>query len=230
MNIKRMKTKRMNLSKGQQKVFDFISSYIQKYNYSPTIAEIANGMKKSSSRSITQYLSILSDKGLIARERYKTRSIRLINPNKKESFTISLPVFASAGCGNLSVIAERMFDEFIDISTNLIKGHKKENLYIIRAVGNSMIDAGINDGDLVLVERIPDQAVEIGDIVVALIEDNAVIKKYVRADDIIILNPVSPDKSFRPIIIDGNSTYKIFGKVLRTIRLPKVQDYQYVPA
>ena len=225
-----MLNKKITLSKGQQKVFDFISSYIQKHDASPTIAEIAKAMKKSSSRSITQYLRILSDKGLISRERYKSRSIRLINPDKKESFTISLPVFASAGCGNLSVLAERIFDEFIDISTNLVKGHRKENLYIIRAVGSSMVDAGINDGDLVLVEKIADQDVDIGDIIVALIDDNAVIKKYVRADDVIILNPVSPDKSFRPIIIDGNSTYKIFGKVLRTIRLPKTQDYQYIPA
>ncbi len=228
--MKKINHIKIDLTKQQQKVFDFISKYILNHGESPTIAEIAEAMKKPSSRSVIQYLNVLSKKGLITRERYKSRSIQLINPNKKESFTISIPVFASAGCGNLSVLAERIFDEFVDISTNLVKGHKKENLFVIKAVGNSMQGADIYDGDLVLVERIPDQSIEIGDIVVALINDNAVIKKYVRADDIIVLNPVSKDKSFRPIIIDGNSTYKIFGKVLRTIRLPKVADYQYIPA
>lgn len=226
----KVKNTKVTLTKLQQEVLDFISQYIYKNHESPTIAEIAKAMKKPSTRSITQYLDALASKGLITRERYKSRGIQLINPSKKESFTITLPVFASAGCGNLSVLAERIFDEFVDISTNLVKGRKKENLFVIKAVGKSMQGADIYDGDLVLVEKIDDKDIEIGDIVVALIDDNAVIKKYVRADDVIVLNPVSKDKSFRPIIIDGSSTYKIFGKVLRTIRLPKVQDYQYVPA
>lgn len=221
------------LTKEEGKVYDFIVKYIAEKGFSPMIAEIAKALRKRSLRSITQCIESLERKRLLRREKYKTRNISLV-PDREIGFlnhqTARIPVFASAGCGNLSVIAERIFDEFIDISTNLIKGHNKENLFVIKAAGNSMQGADIFDGDLVLVERIPDEEIAIGDVVVALIDDNAVIKKYVRADDVIILNPVSADKSFRPIIIDGNSTYKIFGKVLRTIRLPKVQDYQYVPA
>lgn len=221
------------LTKEEGRVYDFIASYIKKEGQSPMIGEIAESLGKKSLRSVTQCIEALERKRLLRRDKYKTRNIALV-PDRElgvmREATVSIPVFASAGCGNLSVLAERIFDEFVDISTNLIKGHSKENLYVIRAQGKSMVDAGINDGDLVLVERIGDEAIEIGDIVVALIDDNAVIKKYVRSDDIIILNPVSPDKSFRPIIIDGNSTYKIFGKVLRTIRLPKAHDYQYIPA
>ncbi|MEK7498780.1 MAG: S24 family peptidase, partial [Patescibacteria group bacterium] len=83
--------------------------------------------------------------------------------------TVQLPVFASAGCGSPSVIAERTFDEFIEVASNLITGKKKANLFVIRAMGNSMNEAGIEDGDYVLVERIVDMEYEMGDTVVAII-------------------------------------------------------------
>ena len=231
LNMKRI----AELTKEEGKVYDFVAKYVSKHKVSPLISEIAKALDKKSLRSVTQCIEALERKGLIRRDRYKNRNIQLVPDREIGNLnleTVRIPVFASAGCGNLSLLAERIFDEFVDISTNLIKGKDKENIFLIRAQGNSMIDAGINDGDLVLVERIPDQDVEIGDIVVAIVEDNAVIKKYLRSDDIVILNPVSPDKSYRPIIIDGTATYKIFGKVLRTIRIPKAEesrDYQYLP-
>lgn len=219
--------KKTNLTTNQNKVLKFISEYINKKNESPTIEEIRKSLKLSSSRSVTQYLESLTKKGTIRRERYKNRGIFLTN--KKEKDTVMLPVFASAGCGSPSVIAQRTFDDFVEVASNLIRGKKKEDLYIIKAVGNSMNMAGINDGDYVLVERMTDQGFEMGDAVVAIIDDNAVIKKYIQSNDLIILQPMSSDGSHRPIILDGNSTYKIFGKVIKTIKMPKVGDLRYVP-
>lgn len=219
--------KKNNLTPNQNKVLKFISEYIKTHSKSPTISEIKEKLKLSSSRSVTQYLESLINKGLIEKERYKNRGISLVGKNKKD--TIMLPVFASAGCGSPSIIAQRTFDDFVEVSSSIVKGKKKENLYVIKAVGNSMNMAGINDGDYVLVERMPDQAFSMGDSVVAIIDDNAVIKKYVQSNDLIVLQPASSDNSHRPIILDSKSTYKIFGKVLRTIRMPKVGDLRYVP-
>ena len=221
--------KKNNLTSNQKRVLEFISIYIKTHSESPTITEIKEKLKFSSSRSVTQYLESLMKKGLVDKERYKSRGISIIGKSKKEKDTIILPVFASAGCGSPSIIAQRTFDDFVEVSSSIVKGKKKENLYVIKAIGNSMNMAGINDGDYVLVERMPDQAFSMGDSVVAIIDDNAVIKKYVQSNDLIVLQPASSESSHRPIILDSKATYKIFGKVLRTIRMPKVGDLRYVP-
>ncbi len=214
------------LTEDQQKVFNFIAQYIDNTGESPTISEIKEKFRFVSSRSVTQYLEALTKKDLIRRERYKSRGIMLMNGNNGD--IIQLPVFASVGCGSPTVIAQRTFDDFISIAASLIKGKKKENVYVIKVIGTSMNEAGINDGDYLLVERTEGQDINIGDRVVAIIDDSAVVKRYVRSDDLIILQPVSSDKSHKPIILDMNSTYKIFGKVLKTIRMPKTEDLQYI--
>lgn len=222
-------TQHNNLTKPQKRVLDFITRSIKKNKESPTIEELQHELKLSSSRSVTQYLEALSGKGLIRRERYKSRGITLVG-GEKQGETILLPVFASAGCGSPSVIAERTFDEFIEVASNLITGKKKTDLFVIKAMGNSMNEAGIQDGDYVLVERVADREYEMGDTVVAIIDDSAVIKRYVRSDDLIVLKPVSSDPSHRSIILGQDATYKIFGKVLRTIRIPKTSDLKYTLA
>lgn len=215
------------LTEEQQEVFNFIAECINERGESPTIGEIQEKFKFVSSRSVTQYLEALTRKDLIRRERYKSRGIKLFNSEERD--IVQLPVFASAGCGSPSVIAERTFDEFISVAAGFIKGKKQEDIYVIKAVGNSMNEAGIEDGDYILVERIQEEDIGIGTKVVAIIDDCAVVKKYVRSGDLIILKPVSSDPSHQPIILDSDSIYKIFGKVLRTIRIPKTDELQYTP-
>ncbi|MDE1970889.1 MAG: transcriptional repressor LexA [Patescibacteria group bacterium] len=215
-------------TKLQQKVLDVIMRYHEKHNAAPTIYEIQKKLALISSRSVTQHLEALEKKGFIHRTRYKNRGIMLTS-TLKDGEMVLLPVFASAGCGSPAVIAERAFDEFMEVASNLLKGKKKEDLFVMKAIGNSMNEAGIRDGDYVLVERIVDQDFEMGDSVVAIIDDHAVIKRYTRADDLIILQPVSSDRAHRAIILGGDATYKIFGKVIRTIHMPKTRDIQYAP-
>ncbi len=220
-------TKAKPLTKEQKQVFDFIAEFIRERGESPTIAEIKKEFKFVSSRSVTQYLETLTKKDLIRRARYKSRGIMLFN--KDESELVQLPVFASAGCGSPAIIAQRTFDDFISVAASLLKGKKKEDLYVIKAVGTSMNEAGINDGDYLLVERTEGQDIHVGESVVAIIDDSAVVKKFAgRSDDLMILQPVSSDKSHKPIILDSKSTYKIFGKVIKTIRMPKMEEMQYV--
>ncbi len=217
------------LTPQQKETYEFIRDYIAKRGLSPTLEEMKDALGKSSLRSVTQYLEALERKGKITRKRYRARNVKLVQDVGGEAETVTVPVFASAGCGSPMVLAQRIFDEYIDISSKLIDSSKKEDLFVIKAVGSSMVEAGIYDGDFVLVEKIPEESINIGDRVVAIIDDNAVIKKYVRANDLVVLEPMSPDKKYRPVILDRDSTYKIFGKVLRVIRLPRSHDYTYVP-
>lgn len=215
--------KRDTLTRNQQRVYEFIRDYLTEHGQSPTLTEIAEAIKARSLRSVTQYLESLERKNLIRRERYAKRGIRLVEDESPFEEVVQVPVFASAGAGSPSIIAERTFDEFIPVSRELVDG--KENVFVIKAIGSSMVDAGINDGDFILTERT--QNVETGDLVVAIIDDTAVIKKINFANNAIILNPVTSDKSHRPIIMRRD--FKVFGKVIDVIRVEKIDDYEIVP-
>lgn len=211
------------LTPNQRRVYEFIKLSIKKNNQAPTLGEIATEMSVSSLRSVTQYLQTLESKKLIRRNRYAQRGISLVESEDSQEELVSLPVFASAGCGSPSVIAQRTFDEFVTISSSLV-GKKRENLFVIKTSGGSMVDAGIFDGSFVLVEMTED--VISGDLVVAIIDDSAVIKKISFANNATILSPVSNDPQYSPIIMQRD--FVVFGKVRRVIELEKSDDYQIV--
>ncbi len=212
------------LTKKQLMVLDLIKDHIIKSGEPPILSELAKQLNLSSIRSVTQYLEALERKGLIKRDRYAKRGIRLIEDKKTSSETIQVPVFASAGCGSPSIIAERTFDEFISVSKDFTDG-KEDGLFVIKAIGGSMLDAGIKDGDMVLVQMTND--IHANDLVVAIIDDTAVIKKITFANNAVILNPVSHDSSYHPIILKQD--FKVFGKVVRVIKVEKNEDYQVIP-
>lgn len=216
--------RRETLTKKQREVFELIKGRILKRGESPTLAELREKLEAKSMRTVTQYLEALQRKGLIRRDRYVARGIRLIENEEQSGEMVQVPVFASAGCGSPSVIAERTFDEFVTVTKDFAEG-KKNNLFVIRAMGNSMVDAGIRDGDMVLVEMTSD--VRDNDLVVAIIDDTAVIKKIMHANNAVILNPVTHDPKFHPIILKRD--FQIFGKVVKTIKVERGDDYQIVP-
>ena len=215
--------KNSTLTQRQQKVYAFIKQCISRDGEAPTLAEIADDLKAKSLRSVTQYLEALEHKGLIERDRYSARGIRLASRQTEKDELIQVPVFASAGCGSPSVIAQRTFDEYIPISQSLVDG--KKNTFVIKATGHSMRDAGISNGDFVLVEQT--EHAENDDLVVAIIDDSAVIKKISFANNAVILSPVTEDLQYRPIILRRDFT--IFGKVIEVLKVEQNDDYEIIP-
>jgi repressor LexA len=213
------------LTDKQQQVFGFISDYINIHGISPTIDEIRQFIGVSSIRTAAQYLEALERKSLIRRDRNARRNIRIVDKDALEEQLVSVPVFASVGCGSPSVLTERIFDEFVQVSNALIKKVDKKDLFVIRAVGNSMRDAGVNDGDFVLVEKT--KSVQNGDFVVTIIEDTAVLKKLTITKNAIILDPVTTDKSYPRIIMSRD--FDIFGKMIDVIKVSNTEELQVVP-
>lgn len=210
------------LTSKQKKVYNFIKQKLDEKGESPTISEIAAFIKASSLRAVTQYLETLHKKGFIKRNRYTQRGIELAENDGSELVTI--PVFASAGCGQPSIMAEQSFNEYATVDAGLL-GNKRDNLFVIRAIGGSMEDAGVMDNDLVLVERTED--VINNDLVVAIIDNTAVIKKITFANNATILSPVSTDSSYRPIIM--RKDFAIFGKVINVLKTSHSTEYRYIP-
>ena len=214
------------LTPKQKRFYEAIKKYIKKRRKSPTVAELMKVLKLSSPRSVTQYLISLERKGLLTRGRYQRRGIQVVDLGKvQKSDVITVPVIASAGCDNVSVFAQRNFGDYICVSTDLLQGHAKENIISIKAVGDSMEDAGIYEGDYVLVELT--QNVLENDLITAIVDGFAVIKKIEYANNAIILKPVSSNPEYKPIITRRD--FQIIGKVLDVIRRPQKGDLEIVP-
>lgn len=198
----------------QEKTLSFLKRYITKNKQGPTMEELRTEFQLSSLRSVTQRLEALERKGFIKRDRFQHRSIQILTDSNPlvPAGTIQVPVIASAGCDAMEVYAQDEFGEYILVDKALLSVHT--NIAAIKAVGDSMQDSGIRNGDYVIVEVT--EAVENGDRVVAIVGNMAVIKQYKKADGVVFLNPQNKDGGYLPIIV-GQEDAKIFGKVLSVI-------------
>ncbi len=215
------------LTESQKRFYEALKVYINKNGRSPTVAELVKIMEFASPRSVTQYLQSLEEKGLIRRWRYKNRGIEILDSKKEpvNSQTVMIPVIASAGCDQMSIFAEQAFGDYICIAKELLAGKKKEKIFSLKAIGDSMNEAGVQSGDYVLVEATED--IRDNDLVVAIIDNFSVIKKITIVNNAIILNPVSSDPTYKPIILRRD--FKIFGKVIDIIRTPQKGELEVVP-
>ncbi len=210
-------TKLVSLTPAQKETLEFIESYSSEHGVAPTITELAKRLKLRSLRSVTQRLESLERKGLIKRSRFQHRSINIVDAVKPQigADLIQVPVIASAGCDAMEVYAESTYDEYIMVDRSLIGGRRNiANIAAVRAIGDSMQDAGIHSGDYVIVE-VTDRVAN-GDRVVAILGNMAVIKRFSRVDEVVYLNPENKYGTYHPIVVKEEDS-RIFGKVLSII-------------
>ena len=201
------------LTPKQKKIFDFICKYAEEKDCSPTVLELAAFMRVSSLRTVTQYLESLEKKNLISRLRHQSRGIRIVQ-QKNFSATVVLPVLSMAGCDNMDVFADQSYDEYITIDREFLGGRKKENVFVFKAFGDSMVQAGIATGDLVLTEKTTDISEK--DKVVAVVDGMAVIKQIFFTPNAVILRPMSSNPKYRPIVMKKG--FEVFGRVIDVIK------------
>ncbi len=207
----------------QQRVLNVVREYLSSENRSPTLEQLRSNLGFSSLRTVTQYLDILERKGYIVRRKNASRNIELRNVDGAWG-TVSIPVIANVGCDDLSVFAQQEADEFLEVDKRIVD-EEDGDIVAVRAIGDSMNDAGINTGDYVLI-RFTDQ-VENGDRVAAIVNDMVTVKRLERRDGMTILWPQSKDPKFKPIILKED--FKIAGKVLCIIPAPQMEMTEVVP-
>ncbi|MFZ1080452.1 MAG: transcriptional repressor LexA [Candidatus Kryptoniota bacterium] len=195
------------MTKRQEKVLKFIQSHYKKHGYPPTIREIGGHIGTKWSHGVERHLQALERKGHIMRTRDKSRGIQLtFRPTGTE-----VPIVGRITAGK-PILAVENIEERIVLDPAFVKG---ESSFLLMVEGLSMKNAGILDGDLVLVRQQP--TAESGDIVAALIDgEEATVKRFRQNGNEVILEPENPD--FEPIHSDSTSI-KIIGKVLAVLRL-----------
>jgi len=188
-----------------------IRNWIMHKARTPSIRELMADLGYKSPKSVQDILEQLKDKGVI--KKLANGEYQLVmNPDfgSTHAQTISVPIVGNVACG-MPILAEENIEGYIPVSTSLAKTGSK--YYLLHAQGDSMNEAGINEGDLVLVKQQP--TANEGDRVVALIDGEATIKEFHRAQNMIILKPKSSNKKNKPIILTDD--FQVQGVVVASI-------------
>ena len=187
------------LTKRQNEILNFIKSYIVKYGYPPTVREIGASLGVSSPATIHAHLENLEEIGVIRRKETKNRAIELLVDNeyaKKEEEVVEVPLLGKITAGS-PIEAIQNPGEYFSLPAYLIP--KNKEVFTLKVSGESMINAGILDGDIVIVER--QNTARNGQIVVAMTEENEVtLKTFYKESNYFRLQP--ENDTMDPIILD----------------------------
>lgn len=209
------------LSKRQQSIYEYICSYSAKHGYPPSVREIGAAVGLASPSTVHMHLQVLQEQGLIKRDSKKPRAIEVVNnPSEHDeglhlakvtedpdSNTISLPLVGRVAAGQ-PILAEQNVEERLNLPTSIVGDASS---FVLRVHGESMINAGIFDGDYIVVKEEHDA--HDGEIVVALIDDSATVKTFYREDGRIRLQP--ENDTMEPIYAENP---RILGRVTALIR------------
>ena len=195
------------LNAQEQKVLDYIKEQIRDTGYPPSVREICAAVGFKSTSSAHQYIARLAEKGYISKKDLKTRAIRVVGTES----TITLPVVGKVAAGE-PILAQENVEDYFSIGESFFnKDSLKNDNFILRVQGESMINVGINNGDYIIVSK--QETARNGQIVVALIGDEATVKTFYKEKDHIRLQP--ENSTMDPIIV---LDCKILGKVSGVFR------------
>ena len=201
-----------DLTKRQQEIFEFIKKYSARTGYPPTVRDIGKAVGLASSSTVHAHLSNLEKLGLLRRDPSKPRAIELLDKAVDAAKSVvsgpsGLPVVGRVAAGQ-PVLAEENIEDYVQVPPIAGGG---EGRFLLAVHGDSMVDAGILDGDHVVVKS-QDTAVD-GEIVVALVEDEATVKRFFKESDHVRLQP--ENTAMEPIITRDVS---ILGRVVGVLR------------
>ena len=201
----------LNLTKRQQEIFDFIKRYSARYGYPPTVRDIGKAVGLASSSTVHAHLANLEKAGLLRRDPSKPRAIemldRAVGSVKSIVRPVGLPLVGQVAAGS-PILAEENIEEYVEVP-GAAGGEDGE--YVLRIRGESMTGAGILEGDLVVVR--PQETAQDGDIVVALVGEEATVKRFFQEDDHVRLQP--ENDAMQPI---RSKEVRVLGRVVGLLR------------
>jgi repressor LexA len=204
---------RQDLTPTQEKILNFITETIRDHDRSPTIREIGEEAGISSTNGVRYHLTILEKLGYIKRSKGISRGIEWLEHHIKAeppSGTLAIPLVGRVAAGT-PILAVENIEGMLAVDEMLAKD---EDCFALRVNGDSMRDAGIIDGDIVIVQPQPDA--RNGDIVVALLDDEATVKTYAASKGRVMLKPENPD--YEAIVLSRKDDVRILGKVVGLLR------------
>ena len=198
----------LNLTKRQQEIFDFVRSYGSEHGYPPTVRDIGKAIGLTSSSTVHAHLANLEKLGLLKRDPTKPRAIEVLVDKAKAAIApAGLPLVGQVAAGQ-PVLAEENIEEYVPVP-EIAGGDEGE--FVLRVKGDSMVNAGIFDGDYVIVR--PQETASDGEIVVALVGEEATVKRFFREAEHVRLQP--ENDSVEPIL---SRDVQVLGRVVGVCR------------
>ncbi len=206
------------LSAKQQGILQFMREFINEHDYPPSIRDIQVGCDISSTSVVDYNLKALERLGFIRRDREVSRAIELLDRGSRRSRTVPVPIIGTIAAGQPIPVPSPDtwesidYDNIFDATEELTRG--KTNVFALKVRGTSMIDALVNDGDLVILEQT--SSCDDGDMVAAWLkrENEATLKKFYREGDRVRLQPAN--STMKPIFTEADNV-EVQGRVLATI-------------
>lgn|SRR5574344_1251095 len=191
----------------EKRVFDYLKTQIREKGYPPSVREICAALGFKSTSSAHQYLSRLAEKGYIDKGDLKTRAIKIVG----EEPTVSIPIVGKVAAGE-PILAQENIEDYFSIGESFFaKGELQNDTFVLKVQGESMINAGINNGDYIIVSK--QNVARNGQIVVAMIDGNATVKTFYKEKDHVRLQP--ENDTMDPIIVKD---VQVVGKVVGLFR------------
>ncbi len=204
------------LTDRQQEILDFIQEYISIKGFPPTFREIAKHFNLASTFGVKRHIDALVKKGFLSNESKTSRTLSLLGdvynkPKQALDNVIGIPIVGRVAAGQ-PILAEENIEGNLLLDVSMVKS--KTECFGLKVRGDSMINAGIFEGDLVIVS--PQQNAINGDIVVALLHDEATMKRFIINENIIYLMP--KNEKYQPIEVNQREDFSIVGKVIGVFR------------
>jgi len=196
------------LTSRQKQIYEFLLKNIREKGYAPSIPEIGRKFKIASTNGVSDHLKALEKKGYI--RRVGKRALEVLTPLGRPALTDAreIPILGGVAAGK-PVLAEENFEGFLTVASDLARG----KVFALQVKGDSMIDAGILDGDRVIIRC--QETAENGEIVCALIDGEATLKRFYKDGDSVTLR--AENKNHAPIIV-SQGEFRILGKVVGLVR------------
>lgn len=200
-----------SITNKQLEILEYIKNTILSEGYPPAVREICEAVHLRSTSSVHAHLSTLEKKGYIRRDPAKPRTIEILDDlfNFSTREMVNIPVVGTVAAGE-PILAEERVEDYFPFPAEVL--HTDKEVFMLRVKGESMINAGIRPGDKIMVEQ--QDTAENGEIVVALIEDSATVKRFYKEQDHYRLQP--ENDTMEPIIVND---VQILGKVVGLIRM-----------
>ncbi|HHV94939.1 MAG TPA: transcriptional repressor LexA [Clostridiaceae bacterium] len=223
--MKKEKTNKIKLNEKEKQILDFLNKQVSEKGYPPSVREICKAVGFKSTSTVHRYLERLAKHGFIHKDPTKPRALKIIHGSEKQSSAkstdvvnslmkyddkgiVNIPIVGKVTAG-MPILAVENIEDYFPVPSEFVQN---STVFMLRVEGESMINAGILDGDFVLVRQ--QNTAENGDIVVALIDDEATIKTFYKEKDHFRLQP--QNNYMDPIIVKDN--LKILGKVIGVFR------------
>lgn len=197
------------LTQRQATILQFLNDYIENHGYGPSLRDISSYFRIKSPKNVTKHLEALQKKGFISRSPGVPRGIEVLDMVRSSKDSFRVPIVGTVKAGPLHMAVEDI-DDYIELDKRFFKC---ENAFLLKIEGDSMIGAGIEEGDYILVDKAKEPLEN--DIVVALIDGEATVKRFSRRGNAVILKPENSE--MEPVHIMGGD-FSVAGVVVSVIK------------